>query len=176
MNKMENKLDISDLDSIRTEQLERDTEKALRIQKQMRKDAPRNVRVGAQYVDPRETLVRRLVPAAFWSGKPTSDKGQGRKGSVPPEMSTFFDRAERHKENIAKGYVPVIDEGEHAQHAGDLLYKRPIEFQKREIERASLASRERLMVMDEQAKADGLVENETKNEFAITDGNSDAVQ
>jgi hypothetical protein len=150
-----------------SEQLKKDIEKAERVQKQMRKDAPKGIRVGKAYVDPRETLVRRLVPEAFWQGKPTSDKGQGRKGSIPPTLSTYFDRPDRHRQNIAKGYVPVIEEGEHVQQSGDLLYKRPIEFQKMEIDDASARSHERMDSMDHEAKADGLVESMTESKVRI---------
>lgn len=152
-----------------SEQLQRDTEKALLVQKQMRKDAPKGIQVGSTYKDPREILARRLVPEAFWQGPPTSEIGQGRKGTVPPTKSLYFDRPSKHRENIAKGYVPVIHEGEQVQQAGDLLYERPIEFQKQGISLADAKSVDRLREMDPEAKADGILETETKNTFIVGD-------
>lgn len=145
-----------------SQQLQNDMEKALRVQKQMRKDAPKNISIRTAYVCPRETQARRLVPDAFWRGKPTSERGQGRKGSIPPTMSTFYDRPDRHKQNIAKGYVPVLEDSEHAQQGGDLLYMRPIEFQKMELAQASHESQRRVESMDQEAKDDGLLQNQTE--------------
>jgi len=150
-----------------SEQLKRDTEKALLVQKQMRKDAPKGIRVGSTYQDPREILGKRLVPEAFWQGPPTSVKGQGRKGTIPPTVSLYFDRPSRHRENIAKGYVPVIHEGEHIEQAGDLLYKRPIEFQKQQTALASAKSVDRMREMDAEAKKDGMIEKETDTTLTI---------
>ena len=155
------------------DQLLKDIEKAERVQKQMRKDAPK-IGVSRIYTDPRDSFVRRLVPDAFWSGDPTSDVGQGRKGSVPPTKSTYFDRPEKHRENISKGYTPVLEEGQHAQQSGDLLYWRPIEFQQDAMREASLRSQERINAdMDEQAKKDGLMQDATKTISKITDGSDE---
>ena len=166
---------IADSDKVK-DQLRKDIEKAERVQKQMRKDAPKRVSVGSVYVDPRETFVRRLVPEAFWSGPRTSDVGQGRKGTVPPTKSTYFDRPDRHRENISKGYIPAKEEGEHAQQGGDLLYWRPVEFQKDAVREASLRSQERINTdVDDQAKEDGVIERETKTTSKITDGSDETM-
>jgi hypothetical protein len=145
-------------------QIERDIEKARSIQASMRKDAPAGLKVGSAWVDPRETLARRLVPEGFWSGPPTSSKGQGRKGSVPPKMCTAYYAKSEHAERVAEGWEPVLENGEHTGRDGDLLYKRPIEFSRQHIKQASDMSEARVSSQDAESAAAGLTIDKTEIE------------
>ena len=129
----------------RKAQLEADIELAkVRLKQKKRAIAPENVAVGSTWINHREILKKRYVPTACWQGPPTSDKGQGRKGTVAPTDEVGWNHNSKHKQMINKAWIPVTDEyGEHVTDNQDLMYYRPIKFRNIERKKAVQESKRR---------------------------------
>ena len=135
------------------------TARAERAQKAMRKDAPGKITVGEIFDNPRQTQVYRLVPEAFgMSRNPTGRKFKihGGEGAT---MSTLYDSPERVKTVHAdNGWTVVLeDDGSIAQHGGDWLMKRPIEFSQRDRDRDQAESDLRLRSQDKEDSDNALM-------------------
>ena len=122
------------------DQLDRDIELALSAQQAKRKNAPKGVTAGMVFENPRRNQMLRLVPEAF--GKDA--KGNVSIGGRGAKESVFFGKARKHRQYLAQGWVPVLDDGEHAQHEGDLMYCRPIVFSRAEQKQAQAISDQRV--------------------------------
>jgi len=82
----------------------------------------------------RRYLINRYVPEA--AGK-------------NPSMSVYFDypgdRDSRLRQNVDKGYEPVLDEhGEYVMDGGDIMFRRPVEFYKAHLANATTLSKKRM--------------------------------
>lgn len=134
--------------------------RAKRAQASMRKIAP-NTQGGDQEEDPRFIQIKNLVPEAL--GMSRNPRGAKFKiiGGIGATMSAMHDSPERAKTvHIYNGWEPVLDDdGSIAQHGGDWLLRRPIEFSNGEMKRAQAESDKRLMNQDEEVKGNPLMES-----------------
>ena len=93
----------------------------------------------------RQYLINRYVPEAAGSN---------------PTMSVYFDypgdRDSRLRQNVDKGYEPVLDEhGEYVIDGGDIMFRRPVEFYRSHLARATTLSKKRMAEYGVQTDADG---------------------
>lgn len=128
-------------------QVKEDIERARRIQDSLRKDAP-EVTANASFHDPREEMTKRLVPKAYGAARSKYLVGQNLKilGGKGAEVAVRFTAKEKYATYVNRGWEPVTDSitGDVAQHEGDLLMKRPIEFSQREDAANGERSRQRV--------------------------------
>ena len=135
--------------------LEQDIARAVKAQKRIieavRKPAPKGVKVGATYSDPRQALIERVCP----------DKKERAKW-------TFFfdwpgDKNERYKRRLSEGFEPVIEDGEIVYQGADIMYRRPKEISQAHIRQADELSQARMRSQDdelEEGRKEGLVDEE----------------
>jgi len=152
------------------EKLERDIKRAeaksalaldeLKKREKARKEAPEGVWVPSILDDdPMDVMARRLVPEAFRK-EPKSPKLASRQYDYKPgvTMRTYWDIAEKHKQNVNNGWIPVADEdGEHASVNELFLYKRNIELTREAVYSSARRAKEMLKTKDDSIRkvADG---------------------
>lgn len=131
-------------------QLEQDIEDARKAQGMERRNAPEKVSIGVVFEDPRVRQCMRLVPEAF--GKSTKEQVRHPiLNGVGATMDVFYGDKNDHRLNVALGWEPVGDKGEHAQNGGQLLYKRPKDIGEIQRSAEDKMAKERLRALEDQA-------------------------
>lgn len=151
--------------------LERDVEKAERIQKRMladRKKAPKGIVVGGIVGDPWLEKMKRYVPEGLAKPRRRDRKpGVFRPGATMEVVGAEAgENNSKYKELISDGFVPVLDEdGDQVRQGPQLMFKRPIEFLRDRLQRDSAIAAAQLAAtgeaLKEQGPADGVTEDVT---------------
>ena len=131
----------------RESQLNRDIEIAKAAQRSVRQDAPSGITVGSVFKDPRIRQLYRLVSEAFGKSKNPKVK-ELIPGGVGSTMDGYFGNVESYRSDLAAGWEPVVEAGEHQQQGGQLLYKRPKSIGDYFRKMPAEVSRKRLEVLD----------------------------